>query len=724
MTATDKTADLDTAPRKGMSDEDIENLITDILAEATLEEKVAMMSGKGFYESMARTGMEWGAEPYRAGGGIDRLGVPALYFTDGPRGVARRKDGKGATCFPCTMARGAAWDRDLERRIGEVMGIEARAGDCNLSGAVCVNLLRHPGWGRAQETYGEDPYHVGELGAALSTGIQTHNVIATVKHFALNSIENARFKVDVRIDGRTLREVYLPHFKRILDAGCASVMSAYNKMNGEYCGQNRELLTDILRHEWGFDGFVHSDWILGVYQPYGAAAGLDVENPEPVHYGDKLVAAVQAGTIEPSVVDTACRRILRIVYRFASAEDPFEAYTPDLIARPEHTALAREAAEKSAVLLKNTGVLPLSTSATFGVFGKLASLENTGDFGSSRVIPPYVTTALQGIAAFTDNPDLVLAGDETDPAAAAEAARTLDAAIIVVGTTAYDEGEYIPGDMGGGLPLPEGAEALLEASQAAEEPGNVGALVGGGKDRGGDREQLRLPAGQIALIKAICEANPNTIVVIVSGSAILSPDWGPGVAAILQTFYAGMEGGAALARLLFGAVSPSGKLPFSVAHDESDYPPFDKTADQIDYGPWHGYSLLENSQTSAAYAFGHGLSYTAFRYRALKARRMADGLQAQVSVTNMGERAGDEIVQLYVGFPGQAVERPAKLLRGFERVSLEPGETRTVLFDVPDADLAYWNETGQSWVIEPGPHTLYAGGSSLDRDLLQVRVII
>ena len=263
------------APRKGMTPTELEQTVSAILDAASLEEKVAMMSGRGFFQAMQEDGMRWGARPYRAGAGCERLGVPALYFTDGPRGVARGN----STCFPVTMARGASWDRDLERRIGEVMSIEIRAQGCNLSGAVCVNLLRHPGWGRAQETYGEDPFHVGELGAALSVGLQTHNVIATVKHYAVNSIENARFKVDVQVDERTLREVYLPHFKRILDAGCASVMSAYNKLNGEYCGQHRELLTDILRHDWGFDGFVHSDWIMGVYHPYGAAAGLDIETP-------------------------------------------------------------------------------------------------------------------------------------------------------------------------------------------------------------------------------------------------------------------------------------------------------------------------------------------------------------------------------------------------------------------------------------------------------------
>jgi beta-glucosidase len=221
------------------------------------------------------------------------------------------------------------------------------------------------------------------MGAALAIGIQTHNVVATAKHFALNSIENARFKVDVTVDPRTLREVYLPHFKRIIDAGCASLMSAYNKVNGEFCGQNRELLTDILRGEWGFDGFVHSDWLLGVHRPYGAAAGLDVENPEPINFGPKLIDAVKSGAIEPRVIDTACRRILTTLYRFTIAEDPFEAYTPDLVASAVHRAVAYEAALKSAVLLKTARVLPLDRTSIqrVAVTGRLASLINTGDRG-------------------------------------------------------------------------------------------------------------------------------------------------------------------------------------------------------------------------------------------------------------------------------------------------------------------------------------------------------
>lgn len=700
----------DYAPKKGASSEEISDLVTTILEAATLEEKVAMMSGRGFFDAMKEDGMRWGARPYRAGAGCERLGVPTLYFTDGPRGVARGN----STCFPVTMARGASWDRDLERRIGEVMGIEARAQGCNLSGAVCINLLRHPGWGRAQETYGEDPFHVGELGAALSQGIQTHNVIATVKHFAVNSIENARFKVDVRVDPRTLREVYLPHFKRVLDAGCASVMSAYNKLNGEYCGQNTELLTNILRHEWGFDGFVHSDWIMGVYHPYGATAGLDIENPEPIHFGKKLLAAVEHGQIEPSVVDTACRRILTKLYQFASADDPYEAYTEDMVASPAHISLAREAAEKSAVLLTNDGLLPLSSTAKIGVFGKLATAENTGDYGSSRVRPPYVKTALQGLSDYLGQ-ELSLLGDETDPDAAAEAAAGLDAAILVVGTTAKEEGEYIPGDLGAGPDLPDGVGEQLEDARntesANEAKTNDAGALGGGGDRGGDRLELRLPNAQVDLIKAVAAKTPKTIVVIVSGSAIIC-DWASNVSAILQTFYSGMEGGTALANLLYGEVSPSGKLPFTVAEDESQYPFFDKDADEIEYGPLHGYSLMSATQTKPQFAFGHGLSYTSFSYRALKLRRTEDGFEAEITVVNTGAREADEIVQLYVAFPNVIVERPAPLLRAFERISIAAGDRKTIRLHVGQSDLQYWHKPTDSWRLEPGRHRVFVGGSS------------
>ena len=560
------------APRSGMTAAEIGTTVAAILTAATLTEKVGMMSGKGFFAAFVEDKRVWAARPYRAGGGIDRLGVPALWFTDGPRGVARGQ----STCFPCSMARGASFDPDLEHRIGQIMGVETRAQGCNLSGAVCFNLLRHPAWGRAQETYGEDQFHLGVMGAALGTGIQAHNVIATVKHYALNSMENARFTLDVRIDERTLHEVYLPHFKFALDAGVASVMSAYNKVNGEYCGQNRALLTDILRGEWGFDGFVHSDWVMGVYKPYGAVAGLDIENPEPQVFGERLVKAVVDGHVEPSVIDTACRRILTTLYRFAAAEDPLPDYPVSLVACADHIAVALEAAEKSAVLLANDGTLPFDRGKVrkLAVLGRLAALDQTGDNGSSRVRPPYVVTALEGLTRALGT-DAILTGDEDDLAAARVAAAAADAVVVVVGNTAADEGEFIPGDIA--LGQADGGEVADDVKAARADYSARPAI-------GGDRDSLDLRADQVALIDAAAASGKPVVVVIVSGSAIMVEGWYDKVGAILQTFYAGMEGGTALASLLFGEVSPSGKLPFTVARDAADYPFFDKAATSIEYG--------------------------------------------------------------------------------------------------------------------------------------------
>lgn len=687
----------DLGPRKGMTPAEIAATIDTILAEATLAEKVGMMSGRGFFKAFREDGGRFGARPYRAGGGIERLGVPAFWFTDGPRGVARGN----STCFPCTMARGASFDPDLELRIGEAMAIEARAQGCNLSGAVCINLLRHPGWGRAQETYGEDSHHLGTMGAALGQGMQAHNVCATVKHFALNSMENARFTVDVRVDERTLHEVYLPHFKMVLDAGVASVMSAYNKVNGEYCGQDRVLLTDILRGEWGFDGFVHSDWVKGVYQPYGAAAGLDVENPEPLVFGEKLVAAVESGAIEPEVIDRACRRILSVLYRFACAEDPLPDYPESLVACAAHRALAREAAEKSAVLIKNAAVLPFDRSKIkrLAVLGRLAAIENTGDNGSSRVRPPYVVTPLAGLSDYLGE-DAIVTADESDLSAATAAAASADAVVVVVGNTAREEGEYIPGD--------------IDLGQAG--------LSGGKAALGGDRRSLELRPDQVALIQAAAASGKPLVVVLVAGSAVLVEEWHDAAGAILQTFYAGMEGGTALARLLFGEVSPGGKLPFTVARSAADYPPFDPDATAAEYGYWHGYALFDRTGTSPRYAFGHGLSYATFAYRALTARPTAEGIALSVAVTNTGAVAADEVVQVYVSAPALAAARPHKALKAFQRVSLAPGETRIVRLTVSRQSLRWRDPASHEWRFEPGTYRVLAGGSS-DR-LIEARVAL
>lgn len=660
-----------------------------LLAQMTLAEKVEMMSGQGFFTALQEDNRVWGARPYRAGSGNARLGLSPLWFTDGPRGVTRGN----STCFPCTMARGATFDADLELRIGEAMGIEGRAQDCNFSGAVCINLLRHPAWGRAQETYGEDPWHLGVMGAAMGTGIQTHNIIATVKHFALNSMENARFKVNVLADERALHEVYLPHFKHCLDAGIASVMTSYNKVNGEYCGQDRVLLTEILRDEWKFEGFVHSDWVRGVYKVYGASAGLDIENPEPLVFGEKLVAAVEEGLVEPYVVDRACRRILTTQLTFARREDPLPAYGKELIACDAHRALALEAARKCAVLLENDGMLPLRREKTrkLAVLGALAALENTGDNGSSRVRPPYVVTPLAGLRAMLGE-EAVLHADESDLDAARAAADAADAVLVVAGYTAKEEGEYILGD------IALGADKKPRGPSLSPTP------------IGGDRVGLSLPEAQVALIKAAAASGKPVVVAIVAGSAVLVEEWRGDVNAILMSFYAGMEGGTALAEVLFGDVCPSGKLPFTVARDATHYPFFDRDADEITYDLWHGYTKLEREGIAPRYAFGHGLSYAGFAYAALNARLAGEAIEVSVAVRNTGDVAADEVVQCYIGAPGVEAERAVKQLRGFARVSLAPGETAIARFTVA-LDTMRWR-AGQDWRLERGTYRVYAGGSS------------
>jgi beta-glucosidase len=680
------------APVKGATPTEIADRVDAIIAAATLEEKVQMMSGKGVYAAFAKPGARWGSEPYRAGGGIERLGVPALWFTDGPRGVARGN----STCFPCSMARGASFDTDLERRIGEAMSIEIRAQGCNLSGAVCMNLLRHPAWGRAQETYGEDPHHLGAMGTALGIGLQTHNVIATVKHFALNSMENARFFVDVTIDERSLHEVYLPHFKASLDAGILSVMSAYNKMNGEYCGQHRHLLTDILRGEWGFTGFVHSDWVRGVYQPYGAAAGLDIENPEPSVFGQNLVAAVENGMIEPQVIDTACHRILTTLYSVLSAEDPLPDYPVSLVASPTNASLALEAAEKSAVLLSNKGILPLATGARLAVLGRLAALNNTGDNGSSKVVATHIITALEGLKAVTE----VISGDEHDLNAASAACLWADAVIVIAGFTAEDEGEYIPGDISLGLAETGGAsgdEIVIRERKATAR-----------KTIGGDRLDLGLPRDQIGLIEMAAASGKPVIVVVVAGSAVMVEPWHDKVGAILQTFYSGQAGGTALARLLFGEVSPSGRLPFTVARDADDYPFFDRDAKAIVYDLWHGYAKFAREGRVPRYAFGHGLSYTTFAARALKVRIAGPMIEVSVAVTNTGSVSSDTPVMIFVAPPGTAIDRWPSFLKAFARVTLAPKETRIVRLDFALDTLRYRDAATHNWKLEPGRYTIEA----------------
>jgi beta-glucosidase len=671
---------------------EVEGYARKLLAEMTLQQKVLQMSGDSSpWDLLALVTVEVGKyndAPVPAGADT-RLAIPAIGFADGPRGVVLNH----STAFPVAMARGASWDRELQRRFGDAIGKEIRAQGGTLWGGACVNLLRHPSWGRAQETLGEDPYLLGELSVPSVEAVQAHNVMGCAKHYALNSIEETRTEVDVRVDERTLREVYLPHFKRLADADVASFMSAYNRVNGDYCGESRHLLREILKEEWGYRGFVMSDFFQGVHDGKKAAlAGLDLEMPLALTFGRTLEHAVEKGEVSVAVIDEAVLRLLRRKIEYAARPDPM-AYPASLVRAPEHAALAREIAEKGTVLVKNEGgLLPLdeATLRTVAVLGRLADAPNLGDHGSSRVYPPDTVTVVEGLREALGARRVVHERGK-DLARARAVARGASAVVVVVGFDQSDEGEYIP-----------------------QKPSRA--------EWGGDREDLALKPTDRELILAAAAENPRTVVVLIGASAITVEEWQEKVGAVLMAFYPGEQGGSALARLLLGRASPSGKLPFTVPKDARDLPPFDNKSLSVEYGYYHGYSLAEKEGWEPRYPFGHGLAYTTFAYSHLsldEREARADGVvQASVDVTNTGSRPGEEVVELYVGFRESKVDRPVKLLRGFEKVPLAPGATRRVRIPVAVKDLAYYDPAAEAWVVERIGYTVEVGPSSRQSDLL------
>jgi beta-glucosidase len=652
--------------------------------------------------------------PFRAAR-VDRVGLDGFAFSDGPRGVVVNQ----ATCFPVSMARGATWDLDLEERIGEAIGRELRAVGADLFGGVCVNVLRHPAWGRAQETYGEDPHHVGEMGAALTRGVQRH-AMACVKHFACNSMENARFNVDITVDEVALHEIYLPHFRRIVDEGVAVVMSAYNSVNGEWCGQNRALLTDVLRDEWGFEGFVISDWILGLRDAGTSLhAGLDVEMPYQMIRAEHLRDDLEKGAATGEDVNQAVARIIATRHHFA---DVLGAAAPDrsVLACAAHRALAREAAAKSVVLLRNQPVdgeplLPLDPAAvtTVALVGRLASAVNLGDGGSSDVWAPEVTTIADGLRAVLGTAGVV-GDDGSDLARAAGVARSAQVAVVVVGYTRLDEGEFIGefatahlGHLFPGEDDPELVEHFT--AQIADErsiqppPHTAPSAAAGGFAEGGDRASLHLHEGDVALIRAVAAANPRTVVAIVAGSAVLISEWDSQIPAIVQAWYSGMEGGHGLADVLFGTVDATGRLPFSVPRHTAELPPFEADAHSFTYDSDHGYWYLAQRGTPPAYPFGFGLSYTTFELEEARIEVGSRSLAITLGVRNAGHRAGCDVVHVYAARRGSS--RPERLV-AFGRVEVGAGRTASVELSATYPSLAVRDVDTHAMVVRAGTYDL------------------
>jgi beta-glucosidase len=693
---------------------------TGLLAQLTPAERLGMLDGDqefwagllGFYE------VGYNTEPIIAGQ-VQRLGVPGIRFTDGPRGAVVGR----STCFPVAMARGASWDVDLEERIGRAIGAEARAQGANFFAGVCVNLLRHPAWGRAQETYGEDPVLIGALGEALMRGAQ-HHMMACVKHFALNSMENARFKVDVQVAADVLREVYLPHFRQIVEAGAASVMSSYNSVNGTWAGDNRELLTGILREEWGFEGFVVSDFIYGLRDPAGSLrAGLDVELPFRQQRDAALPSALASGELTQDEVDTCALRVLRMQLRFAAAvTDPMPSI--DVVACHEHRALAREAAVRSTVLLRNEEVdgvrlLPLSADrlGRLAVIGSLANIANTGDSGSSNVRAPEVITALDGLRSALGS-ERVTFDEGLDAASAAQIAADADAVLVVVGYTARDEGEYVnDGD-------PVLTEALFPAPvdpRMTAEFAAVRARNAGTFGSGGDRASLRLTPKDEELIRAVAAANPRSVVALVTGSAVVVEPWYELPAAIVMSWYAGMEGGGALAEVLLGDAEPGGRLPFVIPQDPAQLPDFSANATSVVYDRWYGYRKMDRDGTEPRYPFGFGLGYTDFELINAAVDRTADRLEVAVEARNVGSRPGSHVVQVYGGPAEPDPERARRDLLGFARVNLDAGQSAVLRIPLTLRPLARWNVAAGRWCEYHGALRLEVASHHGDPDAIELR---
>jgi len=699
-----------------------------LLAQLSTSEKLDLLDGDTpFWSGMADIALRDASHrhPWPAGQ-LPRLGLAGLHFVDGPRGVVLHG---GATTFPVPMARRASWNPELEERIGAAMALEARSFGANWLAAVCVNLLRHPGWGRAQETYGEDPLHVGDLGAALSRGIERH-AIACVKHFACNSIDSSRFLVDVQAEPRVLHELYLPQFRACLEAGAGSVMSAYNRVNGDWCSQSQELLDTILKRRWGFRGLVVSDFIFGVRDGVAALrAGLDLEMPFPMILLGSVPQALAEGRVAMGRIDDAVLRLLLLQLRI-----PTGTYPRSLRRCLEHLALAREAARQAIVLLRNEPVgegkpvLPLRDLGSLAVIGGLADRVNLGDRGSSDTRPPagVVATPLQGLR--QSRPDLPIAfSDGKDPDSAAALAARCDAAVLVLGLDWRLEGEHIhPGDiapileqipppawLGRSRLWPSLRPVWRRFTERIAWVTSFASARQGGDFAAGDRTDLGLPADQVALIRAVAAANPRTVVVLMGGGAIRCSDWDASVPGLLLLWYPGEQGGHALAEVLFGVFSPSGRLPFTIPLSERQLPSFEPRAERVRYDLWHGYRRLQRMGESAAYPFGHGLSYSRFAIRDLEAQLQpaasaaAEGaLQLSLTVINEGEMDAAEVVQVYLEPPGLGLERAPRALAAFRRLELPAGERQRLVLTIPLRRLACFDPGRDAFVLEAGVHRL------------------
>jgi len=653
------------------------NQIRNLIAQMTLEEKAGLLSGQDF----------WHTKP------VERLGIPRTMVSDGPHGL-RKQDEEGdhlgindsikAVCFPAASATAASFDPDLLEKMGEALGDACQHEKLSVLLGPAVNIKRSPLCGRNFEYFSEDPYLTGVMATALIKGIQSKNVGTSIKHFALNNQEHRRMSSSSDCDERTIREIYFPAFEMaVKEAQPWTVMCSYNRINGTYASENPWLLTEVLRNEWGFEGYVMSDWGAVSNRVAGVAAGLDLEMPASGGVNDrKIVEAVKAGKLDEKAVDLCCERILNIIYRYVENAKPETPW--DMEAQHQ---MAADVAAECMVLLKNEGeILPLSKEDEIAFIGEFAEKPRFQGGGSSH-INCFKTTG------------------------AVEAAKAQGLKVT------YAQGYSVKTD-------DAPAEMIAEAVAAAKKA-KVAVVFAGLPDayesEGYDRTHMRMPESQNRLIEAVAEANPNTVVVLHNGSPVEMP-WIGKVKAVLEAYLGGQAVGMAQVKVLFGDVNPSGHLPESFPIKLEDNPSYlfyggEPRGTEYREGIFVGYRYYDKKKMSVLFPFGYGLSYTTFEYSNLKlstdSMKDTDELTVTVTVKNTGKRAGKAVAQLYVGDAEGYVNavRPVRELKGFRKVALEPGESKEVSFTLCKRAFATWRAEIHDWWVETGDFTIEIGDS-------------
>ena len=707
--------------RVNIMDNKCEMVIEALVSKLTLDEKISMLHGTGLFHN----------------GGIERLGIPELVMSDGPMGV--RNDFEDAhwmvignsddyvSYLPSNSALASTWNRKLAYETGTVLGEEARGRGKDVILAPGINIKRSPLCGRNFEYMSEDPYLTGEMAVPLVKGVQSADTAACVKHFALNNQETERLWVEVKVSERALREIYLPAFEKVVKEGQVySLMGAYNRYNGEHCCESKTLLNHILREEWKFDGMVVSDW-GGVHLTKEAAtSGLDLEmsvtdNFEEYCMAKPLKKAVENGEIAEELIDEKVKNILRLMYRLHMLGEDAKIRKPGSYNTPEHRQKILDAARESIILLKNDkNQLPLCQEKTRKVLvvGDNANRIQSYGGGSAEIKALYEITPLLGIK-------MLLGGNAKVDYVPGYYADNFDHMNTETNWQAdsLENGGGSMGENGGVAPeiLEKQNAYRTEAVKKAAEGNYDTVIFVGGQNHfqdleGHDRPDMKLPYAQDKLLEELLEVAPDTIVVMFSGSPVEMP-WIKRVHTLIWSWFNGMEGGTALAEILFGKVNPSGRLPetFPITHTDcsahciGEFP----GGETVDYkeGIFVGYRYYDNRQVPVLFPFGYGLSYTEFVYSNLRVEGNYPDFKVSVDVTNVGSVAGKETVQIYVGKPDSPVERAVKELRGFAKLDLQPGEKKTAEISLDPAAFTYFDEQLRHFVTESGEYKIFAGKS-------------